>query len=133
MSQALFSMTMHARAAQLAMAKAGVDDSGPLGRSVAQLAELARGALAEMRALIFELRPGALAEEGLVAALAKQAAALSAREQVSVSVEGPISAWSFPPRWRSTSTASARRRCTTWSSTLAPATRPSVSPRMTGP
>ena len=42
-----------------------------------------------MRALIFELRPGALAEEGLVAALAKQAAALSAREQVSVAVEGP--------------------------------------------
>ena len=33
-----------------------------------------------MRALILELRPGALAEEGLVAALAKQAAALSARE-----------------------------------------------------
>jgi signal transduction histidine kinase len=63
-SQALFSMTMHARAAQLAMATAGLDESGPLGRSVTQLAELTRGALAEMRALIFELRPGALAEEG---------------------------------------------------------------------
>ena len=88
-SQALFSMTMHARAAQLAMVKAGGDDGGPLGRSIAQLAELTQGALAEMRALIFELRPGALAEEGLVAALAKQAAALSAREQVSVAVEGP--------------------------------------------
>ncbi len=88
-SQALFSMTMHARAAQLSMATAGLDPTGPLGRSIAQVAELTRGALAEMRALIFELRPGALAEEGLVAALRKQGAALSAREQVAITVEGP--------------------------------------------
>ncbi len=88
-SQALFAMTMHARAAQLSLAKAGMDDGGPLGRSVAQLAELARSALAEMRALIFELRPEALAEEGLVGALRKQGAALAAREQVQITVAGP--------------------------------------------
>jgi PAS domain S-box-containing protein len=88
-SQALFSMTMHARAAQLSMAKAGLEEGGPLGRAVAELGELTRGALAEMRALIFELRPAALAEEGLVAALRKQGAALSAREQVAVTVQGP--------------------------------------------
>jgi signal transduction histidine kinase len=88
-SQALFSMTMHARAAQLSMAKAGLDETAPLGRSITQLAELTRGALAEMRALIFELRPGALAEEGLVAALRKQGAALSARELVTIAVHGP--------------------------------------------
>jgi PAS domain S-box-containing protein len=88
-SQALFSMTMHTRSAQLSMARDGVDESGPLGRSIAQLAELTQGALAEMRALIFEMRPGALVEEGLVAALTKQADALRAREQVSVTVEGP--------------------------------------------
>ena len=57
-------MTMHARAAQLSMAQAGLDESGPLARSIAELAELTRGAMAEMRALIFELRPAALAEEG---------------------------------------------------------------------
>ncbi len=34
-SQALFSMTMHARAAQLALAKADLEESGPLGRSIA--------------------------------------------------------------------------------------------------
>ena len=45
--------------------------------------------MAEMRALIFELRPAALAEEGLVAALRKQGAALSAREQMAVTVQGP--------------------------------------------
>jgi signal transduction histidine kinase len=42
-----------------------------------------------MRALIFELRPGALAEEGLVAALTKQASALSAREGLLIEVDGP--------------------------------------------
>jgi len=88
-SQALFSMTMHARAAQLALTKAGADEGGPLGRSIIALAALAGGALAEMRALIFELRPAALTEEGLVAALRKQAAALSARERAAVTVEGP--------------------------------------------
>jgi PAS domain S-box-containing protein len=86
-SQALFSMTMHVRAAQLSMVKAGIDDGGPLNRSISELSELTRGALAEMRALIFELRPGALAEEGLVAALRTQAAALTAREQVTVTVQ----------------------------------------------
>jgi PAS domain S-box-containing protein len=85
-SQALFSMGMHARAAQLLMVNAGIDDGGPLSRSVSDLTELARGALAEMRALIFALRPEALAEDGLVAALRKQSAALSAREGVLVTV-----------------------------------------------
>ncbi len=88
-SQALFAMTMHARAAQLAAGQAGLAESGPLGRAVAQLADLAQGALAEMRALIFELRPAALAEEGLVAALRQQAAALTAREGVAITVDGP--------------------------------------------
>jgi PAS domain S-box-containing protein len=63
-SQGLFSMTMHARAAQLSMAQAGLDAGGPLGRSIAELAELTRGALAEMRALIFELRPAAFGRGG---------------------------------------------------------------------
>jgi signal transduction histidine kinase len=40
--------------------------------------------LAEMRALIFELRPESLEMEGLVAALAKQAAALRARHSIRV-------------------------------------------------
>jgi signal transduction histidine kinase len=88
-SQALFAMTMHARAAQLAVGRAGLEENGPLGRAVAQLADLAQGAMAEMRALIFELRPAALAEEGLVAALRQQAAALTAREGLAITVNGP--------------------------------------------
>jgi signal transduction histidine kinase len=88
-TQGLFSMTMHARAAQLSMVAAGIDGNGPLGRSIEQVAELTRGALAEMRALIFELRPGAVAEEGLMAAMRKHGDALAAREGLVVSISGP--------------------------------------------
>ena len=87
-SQALFSMTMHARTAQRRLEPLGAE--GDLARAeVARLQELTRGALAEMRALIFELRPGALAEEGLGAALTKQGAAIAAREQVTIEVIAP--------------------------------------------
>jgi signal transduction histidine kinase len=60
-----------------------------VGEELNEIGQLTRGALAEMRALIFELRPGALAEEGLVAALTKQASALSAREGLMIKVDGP--------------------------------------------
>jgi signal transduction histidine kinase len=87
-SQALFSMTLHARAAQRHLASGEVMNA-PAMSAVDKLTELTQGALAEMRALIFELRPGALREEGLVAALTRQAAALSARESVPITVNGP--------------------------------------------
>ena len=53
------------------------------------LRELTSAALAEMRALIFEVRPDALAEAGLATALTRQAAALTARSGVTVTVTGP--------------------------------------------
>jgi signal transduction histidine kinase len=88
-SQALFSMTLHARAAERHLSG---DDGSPNPAALAavrKLTELTQGALAEMRALIFELRPGALLEEGLVAALSRQAAALTAREGVPIRVSAP--------------------------------------------
>jgi signal transduction histidine kinase len=88
-SQSLFSTTLHVRTAQRALEREGLDSIGPLGEELREIGQLTRGALAEMRALIFELRPGALAEEGLVVALAKQASALSAREGLVIEVEGP--------------------------------------------
>jgi signal transduction histidine kinase len=88
-SQALFSVSMHARAAELSMDVADRSEATPLGRSVAQLSQLAQGTLAEMRALIFELRPEALTEEGLIGALRKQAAALAQGQQLVISVNGP--------------------------------------------
>jgi signal transduction histidine kinase len=48
---------------------------------------LTEAGLAEMRALIFELRPESLEKEGLVAALEKQAAALRARHEIRTEVD----------------------------------------------
>lgn len=45
---------------------------------------LTHAGLAEMRALIFELRPETLAREGLVAALTKQGEALAARHEIEI-------------------------------------------------
>lgn len=87
--QALFSMTMHTRAAQLAMESSDAEPVALVASSLAEVSDLIRDALAEMRALIFELRPGALADEGLVEALRHQAAVLSSRAGVAASVEGP--------------------------------------------
>ena len=88
-SQSLFSTTLHVRAAQRALELEQLDATGPVGEELSEIGQLTRGALAEMRALIFELQPGALAEEGLVAALTKQASALSAREGLVIEVNGP--------------------------------------------
>ena len=49
--------------------------------------DLQRDALAEMRALIFELRPGGLEVDGLVAALRRQATAVQGRIGLPVVVE----------------------------------------------
>jgi signal transduction histidine kinase len=88
-SQSLFSTTLHVRTAQHALGREGLDSIGPVGEELSEIGQLTRGALAEMRALIFELQPGALAEEGLVAALSKHASALSAREGLVIEVHGP--------------------------------------------
>jgi signal transduction histidine kinase len=89
-SQSLFSTTLHVRTAQHALELEELDATGPVGEELSEIGQLTRGALAEMRALIFELRPDALAEEGLVAGLAKQAAALSGREGLVIGVDGPV-------------------------------------------
>lgn len=88
-SQALFSMTLHARTGERQLADVGLGPDTPASQTMRQLAELTQGALAEMRALIFEMRPGALAEEGVVTALTHQAAALTAREGIPITVAGP--------------------------------------------
>ncbi len=74
-TQALFSMTMTAGAARrlVEQDRPGVD------AKLDELSELAREALAEMRGLIFELRPGNLAEEGFEPALRKHLTAIQGR------------------------------------------------------
>lgn len=88
-SQGLFSMQLQARTAAVALERDGVKNDSALWRSVHELGRLTRGALAEIRALIFELRPEGLREEGLVAALDKHAAAVAARHELNVEVDLP--------------------------------------------
>jgi signal transduction histidine kinase len=88
-SQALFSLTLHTRAAQLAFEQRQSIGADKLERHLGELSRLTQAALAEMKALIFELRPEALREEGLVAALRKQADRIVARDEITVEVSGP--------------------------------------------
>jgi Na+/proline symporter len=88
-SQALFSMTLHTRAVELAVQKEGADPDGPVARGLTELRGLTQGALAEMRASIFQLRPDALHEEGLTAAVRRRAEAIAAREGLEVNVHAP--------------------------------------------
>lgn len=85
-TQTLFSMTLIARAAMRQYAAA----PERAGESLVQMAQMAQGALAEMRSLLFQLRPEAIAEAGLVEALKKFVAAVESRDALPVTlhVEG---------------------------------------------
>jgi len=89
-SQALFSMTLQTRALELALQQRGEDTDGRVGRGLAELKGLTRGALAEMRALIFQLRPDALHEDGLIVAVRRHADAVAAREGFEVRVQAAV-------------------------------------------
>jgi PAS domain S-box-containing protein len=79
-TQALFSMGLTTRSLELLL------DTDPEGAraKLAELRELQRDALAEMRALIFELRPSSLEQDGLVQALRNHAAAVHGRTGLEV-------------------------------------------------
>jgi signal transduction histidine kinase len=74
-SQALYGIALGARTARTQLDR----DPGAAKEPVDYVLSLAEAGLAEMRALIFELRPESLETEGLVAALEKQVAATRAR------------------------------------------------------
>jgi PAS domain S-box-containing protein len=84
-TQALFSINLIARSVEVMLQRDGTHSPQTMEK-MADLRQLTQGALAEMRALIFELRPGALEEEGLLQALRKHAAAVQGRELVRVDV-----------------------------------------------
>jgi signal transduction histidine kinase len=85
-TQTIFSITLTAKSARMLLER----DLGQVAPQLDHLQELAQGALAEMRALIFELRPPSVAEEGLVSALRKHVAALKSRAglEVDLQIEG---------------------------------------------
>ena len=82
-TQTLFSITLTAKSARAMYIRKPEKVEGQLDR----LQNLARGALAEMRSLIFQLRPAALQEQGLVAALEKHIAALRTKETFEIDFE----------------------------------------------
>jgi signal transduction histidine kinase len=77
-TQSLYSVTLLNQASLTLWER----DPGKSRERLERAVELAQGALAEMRALIFELRPMALQEEGLISALRKHLTALKTREQL---------------------------------------------------
>ncbi|HKF38300.1 MAG TPA: sensor histidine kinase, partial [Ktedonobacteraceae bacterium] len=82
-SQALYGIALGLHSARIQLDR----DLRELPESLDYLLSLAEAALAEMRALIFELRPESLEREGLVAALAKQGAALQARHNMIIQAD----------------------------------------------
>ncbi len=82
-SQALYGIGLGAQTAKLFLDK----DPRRVRESVEYVLSLAEAGLAEMRALIFELRPESLENEGLVVALVKQSASLQARHHIKVRLD----------------------------------------------
>ena len=82
-TQALFSMTLVSRSVEMLLDR----DPDAAPDQLAQLRDLQREALAEMRALIFELRPGNLEQDGLTRALRTHTAALQGRIGLPIVVE----------------------------------------------
>jgi signal transduction histidine kinase len=79
-SQALYGIGLGARTARALLDR----DPPKAAEPIDYILSLAEGGLAEMRALILELRPDSLEREGLVSVLGKQAAALRARHGLEV-------------------------------------------------
>jgi signal transduction histidine kinase len=83
-SQALYGIGLGARTARTLLDR----DPSALAEPLDYVLGLSEAGLAEMRALIFELRPESLEQEGLCAALEKHAASLRARYGLSVDFSG---------------------------------------------
>jgi signal transduction histidine kinase len=79
-SQALYGIALGARTARTQLER----DPAKVAEPLDYVLSLAEAGLSEMRALIFELRPESLQNEGLVAALKKQADALHARHKLEI-------------------------------------------------
>jgi PAS domain S-box-containing protein len=82
-SQALYGIALGARAARTALER----DIRRAAEPLDYVLSLAEAGLAEMRALILELRPESLEAEGLVAALDKQVVALRTRHPLPIDVD----------------------------------------------
>jgi len=84
-TQSLYSLTLFARTAHEQLAR----DPVQARTALEHVLEEAKNAFAEMRALLLQLRPTALAEEGLMEALRKHIETLQRRHGLEVQLHGP--------------------------------------------
>lgn len=89
-TQALFSLSLHTRAAELAVQSGKTEN---LPSEIRQIHQLASDALTEMRSLIMHRRAAALGENGLVLALRRFGAGIEAKEGIHVRVVGSNEVW----------------------------------------
>lgn len=82
-TQTLFSLTLTAESARTMLTKR----PEKVETQLEKVQNLARGALTEMRSLIFQLRPASLEEQGLTVAIQKHLDALQSRESVRFKLE----------------------------------------------
>lgn len=82
-TQALFAMTLVSRSIELLLPR----DPAAARAKFGELRELQREALAEMRSLIFELRPGSIERDGLSQALKTHATAVESRVGLPIRLE----------------------------------------------
>lgn len=85
-TQALFSMGLTLRSLELLLE----NEPAAAPRKLGELRDLQKDALAEMRTLIFELRPKSLEQDGLEQALRTHAASVQGRTGLSVTVEADL-------------------------------------------
>ncbi len=83
-SQTFYGISLGAHAAREALEGSDPEEAT---EAIEYVLALAEAGLAEMRALIFELRPESLETEGLVAALTKQVAVLRTRYELTVNAD----------------------------------------------
>jgi signal transduction histidine kinase len=88
-SQALYGISLGIRTARTLLDRETLSEAvkAKLAHPLDYVLSLADAGLAEMRALIFELRPDALVDQGLVAALERQTKALQARHKLDVETD----------------------------------------------
>jgi len=84
-AQALYGISLGTRAARAQLQR----DPARAGENLDYAVQLADGATSEMKALLFALRPDALEEGGLVAALARQAEVLHLRYRLDAPLDAP--------------------------------------------
>ena len=82
-SQVLYGITLNAGTAREVLEEDAEQAAEPLDHVLS----LSEAALAEMRALIFELRPESLEEEGLIAALERQVMAVQSRHKLQINAD----------------------------------------------